>query len=388
MVRNMSDKQKIGCMKKWFMSCQIVLSMILVQVFATGMQLLSRVSLVHGTYIFALIAYRYIVAAICVVPFALYFERGLEKKFNWKVWFWLFVNALVGMTMSLGLFYYGLRDTSAAYSVNFLNLIPICTFFTSIIFRMESLKIGTWGGRAKFFGAILCVGGALTTSLFKGKEFHIGLYHSHHEIAISTSKTHMFFGTLFLVGSCCCYTAWFIIQVKLIKVFPLKYWGTMLSCVMAAIQSALIGLCINSNIDAWRLGWNLQLITILFTGVLGTAAIFCLISWTITIKGPTYPSMFNPLALIFVAISEAIILGEPLRVGTLLGMILILLGLYYFLWGKGNEMQSSPHTNVAADVLSTRMVDGDPSVSKSTVAVAPISSPYDSVLEIDKAIQN
>ncbi|TKY73995.1 WAT1-related protein [Spatholobus suberectus] len=61
--------------KEWFKGSQAVLSMFLVQVFATGMQILSRVILVEGTFIFALIAYRHVVAAICVAPFAFYFER-------------------------------------------------------------------------------------------------------------------------------------------------------------------------------------------------------------------------------------------------------------------------------------------------------------------------
>lgn len=380
----MGNTERIESMKEWFKSSQALLSMLLVQIFATGMQLLSRVILVQGTYIFALIAYRHIVAAICVAPFALYFEREKEKKFNWSVWFWLFLNGLMGMTMALGLFYYGLRDTTAAYSVNFLNLVPICTFLTSIIFRMENLKIGTWGGRAKCIGAIMCVGGALATSLYKGKEFYIGHHHHHHshhsaEIsAVAAHKTHMFRGTFFLVGACCSYTAWFILQVKLVKVFPLRYWGTMLSCVMAAIQSAVIGACVNQSKEAWRLDWNLQLITILYSGALATAATFCLLSWAITIKGPTYPPMFNPLALIFVAISEAIILGEPLRVGTLLGMVLIIMGLYYFLWGKRNEVPRLPQTNVAAAELSTSMAD------HSTVVV-PSSFPNESVhLHINK----
>ncbi|KAH1245661.1 putative calcium-binding protein [Glycine max] len=51
--------------KEWFKWSQTVLSMLLVQVFATGMQILSRVILVEGTFIFALIAYRHAVAAIC-----------------------------------------------------------------------------------------------------------------------------------------------------------------------------------------------------------------------------------------------------------------------------------------------------------------------------------
>jgi len=54
-------------------------------------------------------------------------------------------------------------------------------------------------------------------------------------------------------------------QVKLVKVFPLRYWGTMLSCVMAAIQSTVIGACVNRSKEAWRLEWNLQLITILYS---------------------------------------------------------------------------------------------------------------------------
>ncbi|QCE15448.1 WAT1-related protein [Vigna unguiculata] len=49
--------------KEWLKGSQTVLSMFLVQVFATGMQILSRVILVEGTFIFALIAYRHVVAA-------------------------------------------------------------------------------------------------------------------------------------------------------------------------------------------------------------------------------------------------------------------------------------------------------------------------------------
>ncbi|XP_061339134.1 WAT1-related protein At1g09380-like [Gastrolobium bilobum] len=384
-----AEAKSMRTVKEWFMSSQALLSMLLVQIFATGMQLLSRVILVQGTFIFALITYRHVVAAICVAPFALYFERGRTKKFSWRVLFWIFVNALAGMTMALGLFYYGLRDTSATYSVNFLNLVPICTFFTSIICRMEKLGLGTWAGKAKCVGAILCVGGALATSLYKGKEFYLG-HHSHHTQAnVVAHKTHMLRGTFFLVGSCFSYTAWFIVQVKLLKVFPLRYWATMLTCIMAAFQAAIVGVFMDHTKAAWSLGWNLQLITILYSGALASAATFCLISWAITIKGPTYPPMFNPLALIFVALSEAIILGEPLKVGTLLGMVLIIMGLYCFLWGKKNEKQRLPQPNVAAAEVSTTMADDELAGVQSTAIVVPSSSPNNSVvLEIEKIDRN
>ncbi|RDX63098.1 WAT1-related protein, partial [Mucuna pruriens] len=282
----------------------------------------------------------------------------------------------------MGLFYYGLRDTSATYSVNFLSLVPIFTFIISIICRMEKVGLQTWRSKVKTVGAILCVGGALTTSLYKGKEFYIGQSSSHHShsTTVEASKINMLRGTLFLLASCFSYTAWFIVQVKLLEIFPFKYWGTMLTCIIASIQATIVGICLDCRKVTWSLKWNLQLMTIIYSGALATAATFCLISWAIAIKGPTYPTMFNPLALIFVAISEAILLGEPIRLGILLGMVLILIGLYCFLWGKGKETQCLLQ---ASGEVSTSMATESAGVH-STAIVVPSFSPGNAVLGVEK----
>lgn len=44
-------------------------------------------------------------------------------------------NVSCRIVLAMGLYYYGLRATSAAYSVNFLNLIPIVTFVIAIMLR-------------------------------------------------------------------------------------------------------------------------------------------------------------------------------------------------------------------------------------------------------------
>ncbi|KAM6555310.1 hypothetical protein CsatB_002329 [Cannabis sativa] len=275
----------MGLGKKWFLWSQVVIGMLLVQAFATGMQILSRIILVEGTFVFALMTYRHLVAALCVAPLAFYFERVSEvNKCNKNVWFWLFCNALAGL---------------------------------------ERLNLNTKGGKVKCIGALMCVGGALTTSLYKGKAYYIISHHHHHDhttnhshIIPNTTHTNWPLGTLMLVGSCFCYSTWFLIQVKLKQIFPYKYWSTMLTCLIGALQSAIVGLCLDRSVASWRLGWNLQLITIIYSGSLATAATFCLLTWAISIKGATYPSMFNPLTLIFVSLSEAIILGVAITTGT------------------------------------------------------------------------
>ncbi|KAK7321323.1 hypothetical protein VNO77_31850 [Canavalia gladiata] len=382
--------------KRWFTSSQVVLSIILVQVFATGMQILSKLVLVQDSFAFALVTYRHIVAAICVASFALYFERWGAKKMNWKVWFWLFCNALAGVIMDLGLLYYVIGDTSAIYSINLLKLIPICTVFTCILFRMENLRLQTFASKAKYIGVVLCGVGALVISLYQGKKFYVG---HHTQTVVAAHETHMLRGALLLVCSSFSFPVWYIFQVKLLKVFPLGYWGTMLACVMATVQSAIIGILIDSSKAVWTFEWNLQLITIVYSGALATAATFSMLSWGITTKGPTYPPMFTPLALVCVAFSEAILLWKPLSVGTFLGMVLIIVGLYFFCWVKGrrqkqislvperkhtHKTQGTPESDVETAKGSTS-IDDELTGTQSTATEIPSSSPPNNLLiEIDK----
>ncbi|XP_059628902.1 WAT1-related protein At5g64700-like [Cornus florida] len=363
----------MGGVKKWFWDSRALVSMLAVQLFATGLQLLSRIILSEGTFVFALMAYRNVVGAVSVAPFALLWERGKAKEMRWSVLFWLFMNALTGVQMAMGLFYYGLKDTTATYAVNFLNLIPVATFVFSTIIGVEKLGLHRRAGKVKTLGAILCLGGALIISLYKGKTFHIGHHGVHQHLITRTTKPNWTRGTLFLVASVLSYATWFIVQVKLFKVFPYKYWATLFTCIIASIQSVVIGLCLDRKEAAWKLGWNLQLITIFYSGVLATALTFCLLSWAIANRGPTYPSMFNPLSLIFVAIIETLFMGQDITVGSLLGMLLIVVGLYLFLWAKSNELKSKPPP---------KAVDGEAAIPDSesagtqfTAIVMPTASP-------------
>lgn len=61
-------------------------------------------------------------------------------------------------------------------------------------------------------------------------------------------------------------------------------------------------------------------------------------SWCIQVRGPLYVSMFSPLLLVIVAVVGWAILGDKIRLGSAIGSVLIVAGLYMVLWGKGREM--------------------------------------------------
>ncbi|EXB38594.1 Auxin-induced protein 5NG4 [Morus notabilis] len=295
----------------------VLAAVLLAQVFKATLHILSRVIMKDGTFVFALITYHNTVSALSIAPLAYYFERYGEKKFGCAICFLPFASAATVISDS-SFYYYGLRDVTATFATNLYNLIPIFTFLLSLITKTEKLDLRTKQGKIKTFGVLLSLVGALVASLYKGNELYIVYHHQHRDsqtVTTQNSHAHWARGTILIIASCLTRALWFIVQRKLLAVFPFKYTAIMLQGGISSTQSAVIGLCLDRHVAAWKLGWNLELLAIVCSGTLYSAATFCLQSWVISIRGPTYPSMFNPVGLIFVTVTEALLLGEAIRVG-------------------------------------------------------------------------
>ncbi|MQL85664.1 hypothetical protein Taro_018167 [Colocasia esculenta] len=301
---------------------RVSLCMLLVQVFQTGMAVLSKLALNQGMVVFPFLVYRNAIGAICVSCFALILES---------------------LTMAMSFFYYGLRDTSAAYSSIFINLIPVATFIFSVALRVESLGLrkGNISGIIKVLGTVVCVGGAMVISRYKGKVLHIWPFHINITHAVSGTAVisqNLPRGTSFLIGSCVSYALWFILQVKMFKAFPSIYWSTALTCLVGCLQSGFLGLLFNRETTAWLVRTKLQLVTIVYSSVLNTAVTSVIVTWAVSKRGPIFPSIFAPLSLIFITIVESLLMGLEITIGSLLGMFLIIVGIYAFLWAKTREL--------------------------------------------------
>uniref|UniRef100_A0ACD5X902 Uncharacterized protein n=1 Tax=Avena sativa TaxID=4498 RepID=A0ACD5X902_AVESA len=315
-------------------SVMLPASMVLVQLFSIVLVLLSKLALNTGMEPFVLLAYRNLIGAAAVAPLAFVFERKSVKIPNLVECGWISINATFGVILAMGLYYYGLRETNATYSVVFLNLIPIITSLVAITLGVENLVFTNWHGKAKLFGIVACVGGTMVVSLYKGKMLH-------HAGATAAVQHNMVAGTLFLCASCLGYAFWFIIQVRLAEVFPSRYWATTLTCLSGSLQAFAVGILIDQDTSAWRLKWDLQLLIIVYSGIFNTGVTFVLMSWAVKRRGPIYPSMFNSLAMVATVIMDSALLGTSIYLGSILGTLLVIVGLYAFLWGKGKELQEA-----------------------------------------------
>ncbi|CAL5097388.1 unnamed protein product [Urochloa decumbens] len=76
-----------------------------------------------------------------------------------------------------------------------------------------------------------------------------------------------------------------------------------------------------------------------------SAAVGIVGTWCVGMKGPVFLAMWNPLSLLLTVLCSSL-LGETVHLGSILGGILLVGGLYCVLWGKNKEETRAP---VASD---------------------------------------
>ncbi|KAI8027109.1 WAT1-related protein [Camellia lanceoleosa] len=195
---------------------------------------------------------------------------------------------------------------------------------------MERLGLGRMIGKAKVAGTLMCTGGAMLLTFYKGAALNIWstnvhLFHKGGHVASPHPRDRNDIVGLLLVLSCCISIATaLIVQAKMIQDYPCVYSSTALTTTMAAIQAIGYALCIDRDWSKWKLGWNLRLLTVSYSGIVACGVAFLLTVWCVQIKGPLFVSVFSRL-LFFV-----------------LGAVVIVCGLYMVLWGKSKELKRIP----------------------------------------------
>ncbi|XP_040986183.1 WAT1-related protein At5g64700-like isoform X2 [Juglans microcarpa x Juglans regia] len=255
----------------------------------------------------------------------------------------IFLLASFGTTIHLNVYYAGLAYTSPTVASALSNVVPCLTFLIAVILRMETVKITSTRGQAKVLGTLVCIGGALTFTFWKGRYLLKGFVHrplinicstNISVCGLSHGKDNWIKGSALILISHVAWSAWLILQAVVSKVYPARLSLNVLICFFASLQSSFLALFFARNPTLWKLEWNMQLLTIIYSGVVISALVYYLQTWCISNKGPVFAAMFSPLLLIIVGIFSAIFFAERLRLGSLAGAFLIILGLYIVLWAK------------------------------------------------------
>jgi len=316
-----------------------LISQIMYQIAFAGMYIIARVSLINGMNHFVFMALRQIIATVAIAPFAYFLERKQRPPLTWTILFQIFLLAS-GITVTQNCYIQGLYYTSSTFGSAAQNLLPMFTFAMATLLRLERVNIRSLGGQAKVIGTVISVSGAMIMTLYKGpviKVLSSGV--EGHLMASNSKPKNLVLGSILVFGSIVTWSASIVFQAPFLKKYPAQLSLTAFACFFGSLQSGLIAVIWErKKANIWDIGWNFKLLGVVYSGIMCSALGMYVQAWCITKRGPLFVAIFSPLGTVITAIMELIILHVYLRLGSVVGAIVIVLGLYTALWGKANDL--------------------------------------------------
>lgn len=320
------------------------LAVLLIQMIYAGYFLLTKLAFDVGMNTCVFVFYRQAAATLFLVPVTIILERKSAPPLSFSLTIKIFLLSLIGITMSLNIVGVALKYTSASLGAATSNTLPVITFFLAVLLRMENVKLRTCPGMMKFGGLTLCIAGVGTTAFFKGPLLKLLVHHHLISSRIREMRQDQapaadtwMKGVFLMMLSNVTWALWLLLQGRLLKGCPSKLLLTTLQCLLSTIQSFLVALVFARDLTQWKLGFNVQLLSIFYCGAVVTGVTFYLQAWVIEKKGPIFLVMTTPLIMIFTITISAFVYGEIISLGSVLGGILLVGGLYCVLWGKMKE---------------------------------------------------
>ncbi|KAI5554335.1 hypothetical protein BDE02_19G004500 [Populus trichocarpa] len=333
------------------------LAVLLVQSIYGGMFMLSKAAFNGGMNNYVFVFYRQAAATLFLAPFAFYFEWKNRPTLSFVTFCKIFFLSLFGISLCLDIFGIGIVYASATLAAAISNCLPVVTFFLALLLRMEVLKLRSVSGIAKIVGIIACIAGAITLALYKGPHFnllclhHLFESHNSHGIVshVPSSQTRIK-GCFLLFVSNILWGLWLVLQGRVLKDYPSKLLFITLQCFLSTIQLFAIAIGFERDPREWELGWNVRLLAVAYCGIVVTGVTFYLQAWIIEKKGPVFLAMSTPVTLVFTMFFSAILLCEIITLGSVLGGLMLVAGLYSVLWGKSKEEKTNDAKCLKAEV--------------------------------------
>ncbi|XP_047066845.1 WAT1-related protein At5g64700-like [Lolium rigidum] len=320
-------------------------AVVLIRIMYSGMHVMSKIALDQGMNPFVFVFYRHTTAALVLIPATFVLERQKAKPVTLKIAAKMFIHALYGVTACGVLFNLGLNYASATSSSALYNVQPVVTFILAVILGMESMKLKKLHGNIKVAGILFCIAGVTVLAFYEGPMFKS---FNHHRLfkdggssgnssgADTYSKKQWVFGIFLMTLSNILAGLWTVLQGPLIEDTS-KLMNTTLQISCASLQAFAVAVAAERDFSKWKLGFNISLVAVIYSGVIVTAISYYMQMWTIAKRGPVFLAMSMPLTMIFTIIISSLILGDAVSLGSIIAGILLIGGLYNVLWGKNME---------------------------------------------------
>ncbi|XP_076888472.1 WAT1-related protein At2g39510-like isoform X1 [Bidens hawaiensis] len=332
--------------KEWFRRAYVCtrpfMFMILLQTLYAVNGLVVKSALNKGLNHYTFAVYRNAFAALFFGPFAFFLEKNIRPKMTISVFLKIMLLGLLEPVIDQNLFFAGMKFTTATFATAMCNILPAITFVMAWLFGLEMVRIKSLHSQGKIIGTLVTVGGAMIMTLIRGPslQFPWTNHHTlHHQNSINiVSSQDQIKGSLMITAGCFCWASFVIVQAITLKSYPAELSLTTLVCMIGSLEGSVLTLVAErANASIWAINWDIKLFAAIYSGIMCSGCAYYISGVVMQERGPVFVTAFNPLGMVIIAILGSSILAEKLNLGSVLGAVVIVVGLYVVLWGKSKD---------------------------------------------------
>ncbi|KAG6545902.1 hypothetical protein Mapa_012557 [Marchantia paleacea] len=365
---------------------RVQLALITVQLGYGIYYVLTKAAMSGGVNRFVFAVYRDAIALCLIGPLAYFTEKSLRTIMSLGTFLYICVLGFTGIFLQQTLFLAGLAYTNTAFAAAMQNAIPVFTFMIAVACKLEVIRISKPDGVAKVVGMLAAVLGAFTMCLYKGPILFgqdtsaADEQKSSQDVALPEANAWLSslgidywqIGALCLVGNCFCMGVYTNLQIPALRRFPAPVSLSASSIFVGALLLLLTGLATVSQASEWVLTSPGNIVSVCYAGAVASGLNFTLQTWANQRGGPVLVAAYIPLQTVFSAFLGVVILDDPLYLGSVIGAVLILVGLYLVIWGqalhrlaKERDCLALPFSGVVEDVQEPLLKPSQSRVSSS-----------------------
>lgn len=320
------------------------LAVVFLQVGFAGMDIVSKAALNEGMSNYVFVVYRHIVAFLVIAPFAVILDKKVRPRMTLVTFGKLMLMSLLEPVIDQNLYFLGMKYTTATFAAAMANVLPAITFVMACLFRLEKVRLMSIRSQAKIVGTIATVAGAMIMTLVRGPDIGLPWTNgrgSHEHQYNGVTLKHSIKGSIMITLGCFSWACFMILQAITLQTYPAELSLTAWICFLGSIQGAIVALAVErGNTAVWSIGWDSKLLAAIYSGIFCSGIAYFIQGVVMKERGPVFVTAFSPLGMIIVAILSSFILAEKMYLGRVLGAIVIILGLYFVVWGKKNDHKS------------------------------------------------
>ncbi|KAL8518972.1 hypothetical protein ACS0TY_010068 [Phlomoides rotata] len=269
-------------------------------------QILSKMAISSGTSIYILSVYANGIATLILIPCAFlpHSHRSKRPPLSFPVLWRLFLLASIGCSGEISL-HAGMNYSSPTLSTALMNLIPAFTFILALVF----------------------------STLLPPPHLHV----------LSPPQNWVLAGIL-LACAALAFASCSIFQASIQGMYPVEIMVVAFYCLFVTIQSSVVTLIAERDLNAWRLETKIGFIAVSFSAIINVAYRQYVTAWCISRRGPLFVSLFKPLMVVVAVVIGVIFMTQVLYFGSLVGALVLIVGFYGVIWGKSKDVKKCKET--------------------------------------------